>query len=139
MDTNAERNQRYRELHKDDPEYKARIKANARKHYLKYQERMKADSSRRQRDRRASYREQVIKKFSNGSMSCAKCGENRPYVLTVDHIHGGGKRHRKDIFSVTKNYTQVYSWLLKNGSLEDYQILCMNCQWEKRYKNKEYN
>ncbi len=80
----------------------------------------------------------VIEKFSNGTNQCAVCSEKRIYCLSIDHIQGGGRKHRESVLE-GKSYSQFYKWLLRNGTTEDYQVLCMNCQWEKRFKNKEYN
>ena len=68
-------------------------------------------------------------------MQCANCEESRLYCLSIDHINGGGRKQRQEI---SKSYNTYYNWLLDNGSLADFQVLCMNCQWEKRYLKKEY-
>lgn len=55
--------------------------------------------------------------------------------LHIDHVNGGGNKERRKF----KNSYQYYIYVLeqiKSGS-KDYQLLCANCNWIKRYKEKE--
>lgn len=52
-------------------------------------------------------------------------------VLQLDHIEGSGKRQ---ISSITSNF---YLWLKRHNFPPGYQILCANCNWIKRWENKE--
>lgn len=62
-----------------------------------------------------------------GGYKC-KCGFSDPRALQIDHIKGGGSR--------AKHTTgQVYSLVIKYP--ERFQVLCSNCNWIKRYENKE--
>jgi hypothetical protein len=58
---------------------------------------------------------------------CACCGETTFDFLQVDHINGGGNKHRKKIGA------NINRWLIKNGFPKEFQILCANCNWAKRY------
>ena len=53
---------------------------------------------------------------------CVCCGETIIEFLTIDHINGGGTKHRKEVVG-----GRLYDWLIKNNFPEGYQILCMNC------------
>lgn len=54
---------------------------------------------------------------------CACCGEDRIEFLSIDHMNGGGKKHRKEV-----GYGQrFYSWLAKNQFPEGFRVLCFNC------------
>ncbi len=64
---------------------------------------------------------QVISHYTDGTMKCACCGENHIEFLTVDHINGGGRKHRK---SITGTFNE---WLKKNYFPDGYRILCYNC------------
>lgn len=55
-------------------------------------------------------------------------------ILTIDHINGGGAKHRKQLGNSASRF---YRWLIKHNYPEGYQVLCMNCEWIKRYENKE--
>jgi hypothetical protein len=64
---------------------------------------------------------------------CACCGETEIAFLSVDHIHGGGNKHRR---SLDKRYGfgGIYEWLRDQGFPKDeFRILCMNCQIATRY------
>jgi hypothetical protein len=53
---------------------------------------------------------------------CMCCGENRKEFLAIDHIGGGGKRHRKQ-----HGYKNLALWLMKKGWPTGYRVLCHNC------------
>jgi len=55
---------------------------------------------------------------------CACCGEDRLQFLTIDHINGGGTKHRKEI---GHGGHAVYRWLIRNDFPPDFQVLCFNC------------
>lgn len=57
---------------------------------------------------------------------CACCGENRIEFLTIDHINGGGHRHRQELKRRGKNFL---FWLIKNNFPDGYRVLCMNCNF----------
>jgi hypothetical protein len=53
--------------------------------------------------------------------------------LQIDHINCGGC---KEVRKKGKSYLRVVLEKIKSGS-KDYQLLCANCNWIKRYENKE--
>ena len=69
--------------------------------------------------------------------NCVRCGETDWRCLQIDHVNGGGRKEMKKNnlhygnFYYSKIYTKVF-----NGS-KDYQILCANCNWKKKYENNE--
>jgi predicted restriction endonuclease len=75
---------------------------------------------------------QRIKKkiFDYYGHKCTCCGETEEAFLTLDHINGGGTKHRKEIGFGTK---PLYMWLIKHNFPPEFQTLCMNCQFGKRY------
>lgn len=56
--------------------------------------------------------------------ACACCGETTKEFLTVDHVGGGGRKHRARI----KGH-DMYRWLIKNRFPFGFRLLCMNCNW----------
>ena len=72
----------------------------------------------------------VLDHYSDGLFVCINCKESRYEGLTIDHIHGGGRKHAKEV-------GKLYRWLIKNKFPEGYQVLCMNCQIRKRRDNNE--
>lgn len=57
---------------------------------------------------------------------CACCGESEPKFLALDHIYGGGTKHRKGKGNI------VY-WIVKNNYPDLFQILCHNCNSAKGF------
>lgn len=95
-----------------------------------YYHRRWVDSSTGDRERSyARYRKWFhdIKKaiFLHYGAVCVCCGETRTEFLTVDHVNGGGTKHRKDLGGGTK----FFQWLKDNNFPEGYRILCMNCNF----------
>lgn len=60
--------------------------------------------------------------FDHYGSSCSCCGEATPEFLTIDHINGGGHKHRKGMAS-----NNLYLWLIRNGMPEGFRTLCFNC------------
>ena len=62
---------------------------------------------------------------------CACCGETELAFLAIDHISGGGNKHRKTLRNGKKGGPCgggcFYRWLQKNNYPPGYQVLCHNC------------
>jgi hypothetical protein len=74
--------------------------------------------------------------------NCAVIGGMTDWrALQIDHVHGGGTKERRNIKTHTSsNLYYYYRHVLreiKSGS-KDYQLLCCNCNWIKRWENKEF-
>jgi len=63
-----------------------------------------------------------------GGPICVCCGETEYEFLTIDHINGGGQKHRKMLGG---RFISV--WLRKNGYPDGFRILCMNCNFVHRF------
>jgi hypothetical protein len=62
---------------------------------------------------------------------CECCGERHIEFLTLDHINGNGKAERAH-HGQGKNF---WHWLKKQGWPQgNYRILCMNCNFARRYR-----
>lgn len=61
----------------------------------------------------------------------SQCGESDVDVLALDHINGGGTKHRESLGSTGKGGWTFYQYLKNNHFPEGYQVLCMNCNWKK--------
>ena len=64
---------------------------------------------------------------------CILCGFSDPRALQIDHIKGGGK---KELATFRGNFRNFYRKVL-TGEIDHVQLLCANCNWIKRYENKE--
>ena len=65
-------------------------------------------------------------------LKCQKCGFDDIRALSIDHIDGNGRAHRKQIGGVSINI-----WLVTHGYPPGYQVLCMNCQFIKKHERQE--
>src|SRR5689334_6761973 len=65
-------------------------------------------------------REEVLAHYG-GKCMCPGCTEAQYEFLAIDHIHGGGRKHRESI------KTPLPYWLKKNGFPEGFRVLCHNC------------
>jgi len=61
------------------------------------------------------------------------CDVTEPKFLTIDHISGGGKKHRE---SIGRTGGDFYAWLVKNNYPEGFQVLCFNCNCAKGFFGK---
>lgn len=66
---------------------------------------------------------------------CQCCGESEVKFLSIDHINGGGAKHRRALKIRTPE--RFYCWLRMNGYPKDqFQILCHNCNLAKGFYGK---
>ena len=88
-----------------------------------------------QKNHRNLFHERRLKAFDLLGNKCVQCAETDWRCLQIDHINGGGQKERKKFPS----HKMFYMYVLKQlrvGS-KDYQCLCANCNWIKRWENKE--
>jgi len=108
------RKERYYKTRKETIEYTRNWqKRNPEKH--------RENSKRAMRKHQQKLKRICIAHYSNETNNCACCGDNNMEFLTIDHINGGGSKHRKQIKG------HFYEWLIKNNYPEGYRVLCMNC------------
>lgn len=67
--------------------------------------------------------------YGGNPPKCVCCGESHLKFLTIDHINGGGNKHRKKVGSY------ICAWLIKNNFPEDFQVLCYNCNCGRSLNN----
>lgn len=66
-----------------------------------------------------------LTEYSGGSLRCACCGEDHYEFLTIDHIHGDGASHRREISG--NRIGSIYRWLEVNKFPSGFRVLCYNC------------
>jgi len=110
-----------------------------RKWYQKNKERLRKKKAENMRKYRAEnpekYREQSRnakkrlkdKVFEIYGHVCCRCGFADKRALTLDHILNNGAEERKEF-----GERGVYKRAVDNYLPDEYQILCMNCQFIKR-------
>lgn len=60
-----------------------------------------------------------------GGPQCATCLEDDTTILEIDHIKGGGNKHRKEI-NVGSGHP-FYQWLQQQGYPPGFRVLCPTC------------
>lgn len=78
------------------------------------------------RDNRQAIKAEVFAHYGN---RCACCDERRQEFLTIDHIKGGGNKHRKKLNKF--GGASFYLWLKKQGYPSGYRLLCANCNFSR--------
>lgn len=81
----------------------------------------KREYSTYQRTIRQRLRLEVLNHYAPGGPSCACCGETVIEFLCIDHVNGGGAKHRKSING------NLYNWLKREGFPKGFRVLCYNC------------
>jgi len=76
--------------------------------------------SRSQAKHLTKLRDQIFQKY--GGYRCTCCGETESRFLTIDHVNGGGNKHRRAI-----GIGRFYYWLRDNNFPAGFQVLCYNC------------
>jgi len=71
-----------------------------------------------------------------GGRRCKKCGFSDFRALQVDHINGGGCRDLKQGL-YKHGVWALYAFVKKHPG--KFQVLCANCNWIKRWENKEFS
>lgn len=68
---------------------------------------------------------------------CNCCGEPNLCFLTIDHKHGDGAFHRRQMAKGKERTLDSYKfhvWLIRNKFPKEFQILCFNCNCAKGTK-----
>jgi len=108
------RQRKYRKAHK--------VVLKNKKH--EWYERRKKDI--RQRDRLLRLR--VLEKLGG---KCAKCGFSDLRALQVDHVQNNGYEERKQLH--WRKYYKIILNLTDEELKRNYQLLCANCNWIRKY------
>lgn len=79
----------------------------------------------------------VLTHYGNGKCACVRCGFNDLRALSIDHIYGGGNKHRKEINLGSGGGLNFYKWLINNNYPEGFRTLCWNCQIIAEYEKRD--
>ena len=82
-------------------------------------------------DTRMRLRMQVMRHYGGDPPMCACCGETELDFLTIDHINGGGRKHRE---VVGGGGWVLYSDIRARGYPNGLQVLCFNCNQAKGFR-----
>lgn len=75
----------------------------------------------------AELKHEVLSHYSGGAPQCAICGFSDIRALEIDHINGGGQKHRRE--TGLHGGGSFYRWLKQQGYPEGFRVLCRNCNW----------
>jgi hypothetical protein len=76
------------------------------------------------RARRRAYHDRLKNQVLDAyGARCTCCGESNRGFLSVDHVNGGGRVHRKTV----GGGTMVYLDIIKREFPAEFQLLCFNC------------
>lgn len=76
----------------------------------------------KQKEYRLKIKLEVFSHYCNGEIKCQCCSEKIIEFLSIDHVDGGGTKHRKQI-----GRGNLYRWLINNNFPNNYRVLCHNC------------
>ena len=92
-------------------------------------ERAKARNRIDRRKRASGLKVECLGAYCAGATRCACCGERAIQFLTIDHISGSGRAHRRELAETAgvKPGSDFYRWLKRSGFPAGYRVLCFNC------------
>ena len=125
-------NARSREYRRDNPAKTALWNKNSYPSKRKYYQEHREQRLQKIRDYEANLKYDVLSHYCKQSLRCARCGITDIDVLCIDHINGGGSKHRRSIGGLGGT---LYHWLKKNNYPEGYQVLCFNCNFKKKLED----
>ena len=79
-----------------------------------------ARAAKRYREMYAASRKAALEHYSGAQPSCDCCGEDHIEFLVMDHIDGGGNKHREEVGSIV-------IWIVRNNFPPGFRVLCSNC------------
>lgn len=120
-----EKEREWRKSHKEwikerEKSHLKKLKENPEK-YLAYRKRNNLYNRKRNLARRL----QVLHYYGGIPPKCACCGENHVEFLTIDHMYGKNEVEKK-------RQEYIYVTILRKKYPKDLQVLCMNCNWERK-------
>jgi hypothetical protein len=65
---------------------------------------------------------EALQHYSNGKNCCYCCGESVIRLLCLDHINGGGNKHKREV-----KWTRLYQWAKQNGWPPILRVACHSC------------
>ena len=105
------------------PDVKARNKQYHSDHYLIVKDVQYEQAKKREEDRKII----CWNHYTNNDIKCKCCGEKHTEFFSLDHIYNNGAHHRKQVSG------SMYKWIIDNNFPPIFQLLCMNCNWSRRF------
>lgn len=80
-------------------------------------------------------RSEALRAYGGKNPKCKCCGETAQLFLTIDHINGGGNKHRRLLKSEGRG-SNFFLWLKRKKYPKGFQLLCYNCNCAKSFYGK---
>jgi len=93
---------------------------------IESRDKYRARNNEKTKQKEQERRRRVVQHYGG---KCACCGEATYEFLAIDHINGGGNKHRKEV----GGGSLMVKWIIKNNFPPLFQILCHNCNNAKAY------
>ena len=101
---------------KNDPGYFRQL-------YLRRKENEPNYRKKASRHGRNFHRKSRLKVLEYYGSRCKCCGESRNEFLCVDHLNGGGSKHRKEL----RGKSSIFRYIIRNNYPKEFRVLCHNC------------
>ena len=79
--------------------------------------------------RRQRIRLLALQHYGGNPPKCACCGETEIKFMSIDHIKGGGRKHKAKEYK----HSNLAEWVTSNHYPKGFQILCYNCNCAKGF------
>lgn len=77
---------------------------------------------------------EVIQEYGGRCQCPGGCDVTEPDWLSIDHIKGGGVKHRKELKAIGLDF---YRWLKKMGfPKKEFRLLCYNCNLSRGHRGR---
>lgn len=109
---------------------KEKVLVEVRAGYKKNKKKIIESAATRKNYYRKEARRLALEKYGGKPPKCACCGETEYVFLAIDHIKGGGNKHR--IFLSKTTHLGLMGWLVETRKKPaQFQVLCHNCNMGK--------
>jgi hypothetical protein len=103
-------------------DYYARNKERFQKYYRD------RECTEERREYQRKHRKEYARRLKNQVLEaygscCVCCGETNPGFLSIDHVNGGGREHRRSVGGGVMLYLDI----IRRGFPAEFQIQCFNC------------
>jgi hypothetical protein len=122
------REKRCAKSRKWNAEHKNQRAANQRRYYMNHAEAQRAWTKRKILENR-----RLVLNHYGAFCHCPGCLITEEKFLSLDHIEGGGNKHRREVGG---SGAPMYRWIIKNNFPPIFQVLCHNCNCAKGFYGK---